>query len=85
LAWYAGALSRRNNRAQARWAQDTEGVSHAAMDDVADAKLFSVDGFHPAPALYARVAERLCTHIAAIVAVENAGRTQSAARPPRRH
>lgn len=74
LAWYAGQLSRRSNRAQARWAQDYEGVSHAAMDGVADAKLFSVDGFHPAPALYARVAERLSAHIAAVLAVENAER-----------
>jgi lysophospholipase L1-like esterase len=63
LAWYAGLLSRRNNRAQARWATTQPGVSHVPMDGVADSRLFCADGFHPAPALYARVAERLSLHL----------------------
>jgi lysophospholipase L1-like esterase len=63
LAWYAGQAARRNNRAQARWAARNAGVSHVIMDGVADPSLFCKDGFHPAPALYARVAERLTDHI----------------------
>ena len=63
LAWYAGQAARRNNRAQARWAAQHEGVVHLAMDGVAQSDLFCEDGFHPAPALYARVADRLAQHI----------------------
>jgi lysophospholipase L1-like esterase len=63
LAWYAGEAARRNNRAQARWAARHEGVVHVAMDGVAQSHLFCEDGFHPAPALYARVADRLARHI----------------------
>jgi len=63
LAWYAGQAARRNNRAQARWAARNAGVSHVNMDGVADPSLFCKDGFHPAPALYARVAERLTDQI----------------------
>jgi len=66
LSWYAGQLARRNNRAQARWAAGAAGVAHLAMDNLADAGLFSEDGFHPAPALYARVAERIAAHVAGI-------------------
>lgn len=67
LAWYAGQLSRNNNRAQALWAAACDGVSHVSMDGVADSRLFSADGFHPAPALYARVAQRLATHVEALL------------------
>ena len=67
LAWYAGLLSGRNNRAQARWAAERDGVSHVPMDGVADSRLFCADGIHPAPALYARVAERLADHVAAVL------------------
>jgi len=68
LAWYAGQAARRNNRAQERWAAPLQGVSHLAMDGVAHPSLFCEDGFHPAPALYARVADRLADHIAALTA-----------------
>jgi lysophospholipase L1-like esterase len=37
------------------------------MDGVARPDLFCEDGFHPAPALYARVAERLTDHIVELV------------------
>jgi lysophospholipase L1-like esterase len=67
LAWYAGQAARRNNRAQARWAAKQPGVSHVVMDGVARADLFCEDGFHPAPALYARVADRLIDHIVEVV------------------
>jgi lysophospholipase L1-like esterase len=65
LRWYAGLHARRANRAQARWAARHAHVSHVAMDGVTDARLFSEDGFHPAPALYARVVNRLAEHIGA--------------------
>jgi len=68
LAWYAGMAARRNNRAQKRWAVALPGVSHLDMDGVAHPSLFCEDGFHPAPALYARVADRLADHIAALTA-----------------
>jgi lysophospholipase L1-like esterase len=68
LAWYAGQAARRNNRAQKRWAVALPGVAHLDMDGVAHPSLFCEDGFHPAPALYARVAERLADHIAALTA-----------------
>jgi lysophospholipase L1-like esterase len=67
LAWYAGQAARRNNRAQSRWAARLEGVSHLAMDGMVHADLFCADGFHPAPALYAKVADRLANHIIDIV------------------
>jgi lysophospholipase L1-like esterase len=63
LAWYAGQLSRRNNRAQARWAATRAHISHAQMNGIADSTLFAADGYHPGPTLYARVAERLADHI----------------------
>lgn len=63
LAFYAGQAARRNNRAQARWARGLPHVSHCAMDGIAQRDLFSADGFHPAPPLYARVAERLAGHV----------------------
>lgn len=68
LAWYAGQAARRNNRAQARWASRQAGVSHIEMGGIARADLFSADGFHPAPALYARVADQLAIHIAGLAA-----------------
>lgn len=66
LSWYAGQAARRNNRAQARWAAQQTLVSHAVMDGVARRDLFCEDGFHPSPALYARVADRLTEHIIAV-------------------
>jgi lysophospholipase L1-like esterase len=63
LSWYAGAMSDRNNRLQARWARRQELTDHVHMDGVMDASLMCEDGFHPAPALYARVAQRLCERI----------------------
>jgi hypothetical protein len=38
------------------------------MGGIARADLFSADGFHPAPALYARVADQLAFHIAGLAA-----------------
>jgi lysophospholipase L1-like esterase len=66
LSWYVGQAARRNNRAQERWAAPLAGISHLAMDGVAHPSLFCEDGFHPAPALYARVADRLTDHIVAL-------------------
>ena len=73
LAWWAGQAARRNNRLQARWAQDIGFVSHVPMDGIAHPSLFSEDGIHPAPALYARVAERL----AEVVVTDTLPRIQS--------
>lgn len=66
LAWYAGQAARRNNRAQARWAATAAGVTHLAMDHLTDSRLFCEDGFHPGPALYERVSERIAAHVAGI-------------------
>jgi lysophospholipase L1-like esterase len=63
LAWYAGRHARRNNAAQAAWLAGQEGASHVVMDGVLDPALMADDGFHPAPALYAKVARRLAGHI----------------------
>jgi lysophospholipase L1-like esterase len=67
LAWWAGQMSRRNNRAQARWAESwslaAPRVHHVPMDGVMLPDLMSIDGFHPGPGLYARVAD----HLAAVV------------------
>jgi lysophospholipase L1-like esterase len=63
LAWYAGRHARRNNAAQAAWLAGQEGASHVVMDGVLDPALMADDGFHPAPALYAKVAKRLAHHI----------------------
>jgi lysophospholipase L1-like esterase len=63
LAWYAGALSDRSNRLQARWARHQSITDHVFMDGVMDASLMAEDGFHPAPPLYARVAKRLAERI----------------------
>jgi lysophospholipase L1-like esterase len=63
LAFYAGQAARRNNRAQARWAATQPHVRHVTMDGLAQRELFCEDGFHPAPALYARVAEHLAQAI----------------------
>lgn len=63
LAWWAGQMSRRNNRAQARWAKRwplaRPRVAHVPMDGVMHADLMASDGFHPGPGLYARVAGHL--------------------------
>jgi lysophospholipase L1-like esterase len=72
LAWYAGQAARRSNRAQARWAAQHPGATHLMMDGVARADLFCEDGFHPAPALYARVADRLADHIIELVRADAA-------------
>lgn len=63
LAWYAGRHARRNNTAQDAWAATQECATHVVMDGVLDSALMADDGFHPAPALYARVARRLAEHI----------------------
>jgi lysophospholipase L1-like esterase len=68
LAWYAGLHARRNNRAQARWARRQSHVHHADISGLARAELTAVDGYHPAPALYALIAERLSVFIAAVLA-----------------
>lgn len=71
LAWWAGQMSRRNNRAQARWARNWPLVKpriwHVPMDGVMQSDLMGEDGFHPGPGLYARVVERLAGVIAANV------------------
>lgn len=63
LAWWAGQMSRRNNRSQARWAARwplrTPRVRHVEMDGLMSPDLMASDGFHPGPGLYARVAEHL--------------------------
>jgi lysophospholipase L1-like esterase len=64
LAWYAGQAARRNNRLQARWESEFDFIRHVPMDGLAHPRLFSDDGFHPGPALYALVAERLAEVIA---------------------
>jgi lysophospholipase L1-like esterase len=67
LAWWAGQMSRRNNRAQARWAKGwalpQPRVAHVPMDGVMQPSLMASDGFHPGPGLYARVAEHLAETI----------------------
>lgn len=67
LAWWAGQMSRRNNRAQARWARAwplvQPRVVHVPMDGVMQPNLMAGDGFHPGPGLYARVAEHLAARI----------------------
>lgn len=65
LAWWAGQAARRNNRLQARWASEIDFVTHVDMAGITHPSLFCEDGFHPAPALYARVAERLAEVITA--------------------
>jgi lysophospholipase L1-like esterase len=74
LAWWAGQMSRRNNRAQARWAGAwplvRPRVTHVAMDGVMQASLMAVDGFHPGPGLYARVAG----HLSEVIARDVVGR-----------
>ncbi len=68
LAWYAGQHSRRNNRAQARWAErltrDDVPVRHIAFDGVTSPALMAEDGYHPAPPLYARMVSFLADSIA---------------------
>ena len=67
LAWYAGLHARRNNRAQARWARTLERVHHADISGLARAELMATDGYHPGPALYALIAERLAVFITALL------------------
>jgi lysophospholipase L1-like esterase len=68
LAWWAGQMSRRNNRAQVRWAEswtlETPRVHHVPMDGLMQPELMGIDGFHPGPGLYARVAQHLAEAIA---------------------
>ncbi len=68
LAWYAGLHARRNNRMQARWARSQQYVHHADITGIARAELMATDGYHPAPALYALIAERLTVFIAELLA-----------------
>lgn len=63
LAWYAGQHARYYNKAQARWVAGRAGVSHAPMEGVMDPALMAVDGFHPGPRLYAKIARRLAVHV----------------------
>jgi lysophospholipase L1-like esterase len=82
LAWWAGQMSRRNNRAQARWAERwplrAPQVDHVAIDGLMSSDLMAGDGFHPGPGLYARVAE----HLAEVIAGEvRAGRFDSRNEP----
>jgi lysophospholipase L1-like esterase len=76
LSWYSGLMARMNNRLQARWAADaaSSGVVHVEMDGIVEPALFCHDGFHPGPAIYARVVERLTERICVCV---------QAAAPPR--
>jgi lysophospholipase L1-like esterase len=64
LAWYAGLHASRNNRAQARWVREHRDVHHADIGGLARAELMGADGYHPSPALYALVANRLAEFIA---------------------
>jgi lysophospholipase L1-like esterase len=68
LAWYAGLHARRNNRAQARWARQQQHVHHADISGLVRAELMANDGYHPAPAFYALIAERLAVFIASLLA-----------------
>lgn len=68
LAWYAGIHSRRNNRAQARWAQALPNVTHVDLNGVSRPEWMARDGYHPAPPLYAEVVARVGTAISAQVA-----------------
>lgn len=81
LAWWAGQMSRRNNRAQARWAErwplHTPQVRHVEMDGLMSPDLMASDGFHPGPGLYARVAEHLAELIARDVGAGHFGRFDS--------
>jgi lysophospholipase L1-like esterase len=67
LAWWVGQMSGRNNRAQARWAESwplaAPRVHHVPMDGLMQPDLMGIDGFHPGPRLYARVAEHLAARI----------------------
>lgn len=67
LAWWAGQSARRNNRAQARWSAAwplaRPRVVHVPMDGVLRPDEMAVDGFHPGPGIYARVAEHLAAAI----------------------
>jgi lysophospholipase L1-like esterase len=63
LAWYAGQHARYYNQVQAEWLAGRDAESHAPMDGVMDPSLMAVDGFHPGPRLYAKVAQRLAVHI----------------------
>ena len=75
LAWWAGQMSRRNNRAQARWADGwplrAPKVRHVEMNGLMHPRLMATDGFHPGPGLYARVAEHLAEVIARDVTAGN--------------
>lgn len=63
LAWYAGLHASRNNRAQMRWVRRHQNVHHADISGLARADLMGADGYHPSPALYALVADRLADFI----------------------
>jgi lysophospholipase L1-like esterase len=68
LAWWAGQMSQRNNRSQARWAAGwplaRPRVAHVPMAGLIHGDDMASDGFHPGPALYARVAGHLADVIA---------------------
>jgi lysophospholipase L1-like esterase len=67
LAWYGGAEARRSDQLQARWAahpRRRRHIAHIPMRGLMHPSLMAVDGFHPSPPLYAKVA----THLADVVA-----------------
>jgi len=76
LAWWAGQMSRRNNRAQARWAEGwtlpQPRVAHVPMEGLMRGDDMAGDGFHPGPGLYARVAG----HLAEVIARDVVARRQ---------
>jgi len=76
LAWWAGQMSRRNNRGQARWAASwplaRPRVTHVPMDGLMRGDDMASDGFHPGPGLYARVAG----HLAEVIAGAQSARPQ---------
>jgi lysophospholipase L1-like esterase len=65
LAWYAGLHARRNNAAQARWARSVRGAAHVDLSGLVRRDWMAEDGYHPAPPLYAKLAERLADALVA--------------------
>ncbi len=68
LAWYAGLHARRNNRLQAHLVRTLPGAIHVDLDGVMRADWMARDGYHPAPPLYAKVAEHLSNTIVPLLA-----------------
>jgi len=51
--------ARRNNQAQTRWARSLVNVTHIDLGGLTRADWMARDGYHPAPPLYAHLAERI--------------------------